>query len=166
MRRTHYVCTIEGCGRAHDAKGLCRAHYRRWKRHGDPLAPLTLAPAGSGWISNGYRVFNTTREHIAVAEKALGKALPPGAIVHHIDENRLNNEPSNLVICPGNGYHGLLHQRMDARAACGNPNWRKCPYCHQHDDPANMRLEKSGRCVHRKCSAKARNTAYAKRRAA
>jgi len=51
-------------------------------------------------------------EHILVAEKALGKPLPPGAEVHHLDENRRNNKPNNLVICPSRAYHKLLHMRM------------------------------------------------------
>lgn len=31
--RQHYVCTVEGCGRPHRAKGLCTAHYHRQKRN-------------------------------------------------------------------------------------------------------------------------------------
>lgn len=29
-------CTVPNCDRPHDAKGYCRKHYARWKRHGDP----------------------------------------------------------------------------------------------------------------------------------
>lgn len=32
------VCSIEDCGKPHVAHGFCESHYRRWKRHGDPLA--------------------------------------------------------------------------------------------------------------------------------
>lgn len=31
------ICSIENCGKHVVAWGLCDAHYRRWKRHGDPL---------------------------------------------------------------------------------------------------------------------------------
>ncbi len=46
----------------------------------------------------------TTYAHIRVAEKALGRPLPVGAIVHHHDENKLNYEESNLVICQNRAY--------------------------------------------------------------
>ena len=50
-------------------------------------------------------------EHVKIAEKALGKKLPAGAVVHHLDENPSNNDPRNLVICPSEKYHKLLHHR-------------------------------------------------------
>ncbi len=169
--RTHFVCTIEGCDQPHDAKGLCRHHYKKLKRHGNPLNPPLRAPDGAGWLDRkGYRLFTVNgkarREHVMIAEVALGRALPSGAVVHHADENPANNSPSNLVICPSNKYHRLLHQRLDAMKACGNPNWRKCPYCRSYDDPANMRGEQCGRFVHPNCSARAKRESLSRRRAA
>lgn len=34
---TKKTCTIPGCGREHNARGWCQAHYKRWVQHGDPL---------------------------------------------------------------------------------------------------------------------------------
>lgn len=31
-------CKMEGCDKLVEGHGLCKAHYLRWKRHGDPLA--------------------------------------------------------------------------------------------------------------------------------
>ena len=31
-------CSIEGCERPRHARGWCSHHWRRWHRHGDPLA--------------------------------------------------------------------------------------------------------------------------------
>lgn len=31
------ACAIEGCGRAHYARGWCAVHYFRWRHHGHPL---------------------------------------------------------------------------------------------------------------------------------
>lgn len=169
MSRKYRVCIVADCDQPHDAKGYCRSHYKRWRLHADPLV-VKQAAHGSGWIQDGYKYFTVDgknkREHNIIAERILGRCLPQGAIVHHVDEDRLNNKPGNLVICPNHKYHHLLHQRMRAVHACGNPNWRKCPYCGKYDDTVNMRGEQCGRFVHRECSANARQEAYAKRRMA
>lgn len=36
-----HVCSIDGCGKEHVARGWCNVHYRRWKAHGDPLGGAT-----------------------------------------------------------------------------------------------------------------------------
>lgn len=51
-------------------------------------------------------------EHILKAEKALGKYLPVNAVIHHIDEDGLNNSNDNLVVCEDNAYHQLIHAKM------------------------------------------------------
>lgn len=51
------------------------------------------------------------REHIIIAEQALGKHLPKKAVVHHHNGAKDDNRPGNLVICQDQGYHLLLHQR-------------------------------------------------------
>jgi len=77
-------------------------------------------------------------EHVIVVEAAMGKPLPGKYPVHHINENRSDNRPENLVVCESLGYHQLLHRRMEARAACGNANWRVCAFCKRYDDPNVM----------------------------
>ena len=86
---------------------------------------------------NGHRG-ELRGEHVLVAEKALGKPLPLGAIVHHVDGDGANNAHSNLVVCPDQGYHQLLHLRQRALAACGHADWVKCQFCKGWDDPGQM----------------------------
>lgn len=77
-------------------------------------------------------------EHVLKAEKALGKSLPAGVEVHHVNERRADNRNVNLVVCQDHAYHVLLHIRTRALKACGNANWRQCKYCKVWDDPANL----------------------------
>lgn len=92
-------------------------------------------------------------EHILVVEAALGRSLPDDAVVHHVDENRGNNANTNLVACQDRAYHNLLHRRMRALAACGDPNAKRCKICHgysnQHDIMPSSRKEDA--FVHREC---------------
>ena len=54
-------------------------------------------------------------EHILIAEKSLGHCLPRGAVVHHSNQIKSDNRPSNLVICQDNAYHQTIHKRMRRR---------------------------------------------------
>lgn len=79
----------------------------------------------SGWIG----------KHVLIAERALGRYLPNGAEVHHVDDNALNNANSNLVICQSHEYHHLLHVRARIVRAGGNPNTQRiCWDCRQLKD--------------------------------
>lgn len=95
-------------------------------------------------------------EHILIAERALGRTLPPGAEIHHHNGINNDNSPGNLVLCDSRAYHKMLHRRARAHKACGHADWFKCSYCQQYDDPKNMwkRLGYYGRApfyIHRKC---------------
>lgn len=98
-------------------------------------------------------------EHVIVAEKALGHYLPEAAEVHHRDQDTMNNDPSNLVICQDHEYHMLLHRRLRAYRACGRADWLKCVYCGKWDNPTNMYVRhsraKGPNARHRACHAAA-----------
>jgi hypothetical protein len=56
-----------------------------------------------------YVKSNSTYKHIIVAETFLGRKLTDSEIVHHIDENPSNNEPSNLAVM-SKDKHIALHK--------------------------------------------------------
>lgn len=111
-------CAAKDCVRdvRMPSTGLCQKHHIRFVRYG--RLESTKAEYGAGTINaGGYRVISIagkpTYEHISIAEKALGKKLPSGAVVHHMNKQRADNHtPYNLVICQDQSYHLLLHRRM------------------------------------------------------
>ncbi len=54
-------------------------------------------------------------EHIMLAEQVLGRPLKRGEVVHHVNEDKLDNRKENLLICTVS-YHATLHHRMRAQA--------------------------------------------------
>jgi hypothetical protein len=62
-------------------------------------------------------------EHRLVAERAIGRPLLDGELVHHKDENKQNNDPSNLEVVQGNAEHFVRHRRSGvALRLPGEPN--------------------------------------------
>lgn len=103
-------------------------------------------------------------EHILVVEKALGRYVPAGADIHHVDENPGNNAGSNLVLCPDSAYHKLLHQRLRAFIACGNASALRCCICHGYEDQADIKTTTGPRAYHRRCATAYNRANVAKRR--
>jgi hypothetical protein len=53
---------------------------------------------------NGY-----VYEHIVVAEKDIGRSIRDDEEVHHLDFNRLNNSPENLLVLTSSSHKKLHH---------------------------------------------------------
>lgn len=108
---------------------------------------VALTLPGGGW----------RREHIVIAERALGRPMPVGAVVHHVNHDSTDNRRENLVICQDHAYHMLLHRRERARDACGDPNALRCHICSGYDRQEDMRVRaRAGNresSTHRSCAA-------------
>lgn len=121
-------------------------HHARWRYVDDSGHVRLYAPWHPNASSSGH-VF----EHVVVAVRALRKPLPPAAEVHHVNEDPADNRPSNLVICEDHTYHFLLHARMRALQACGNPDHRACVRCGRWSHPDEMLRHDRYTFVHSEC---------------
>ncbi len=72
-------------------------------------------PSMNGYVAvhqpNHHRAsgFGLVYEHILVAEKKIGRELYPQEVVHHIDRNRSNNDPDNLLVFATKADHTSFH---------------------------------------------------------
>lgn len=109
--RSAKYCSMKCCGKAHRGR-----NSPRW--------------SGGKKIAYPRDESSLVDDHRFIAEKALGHPLPKGAEVHHLDGNRKNSNPSNLVICESRKYHRLLHARQRILSIGGHPDqYRICTYC-------------------------------------
>ena len=85
------------------------------RRSGIPLASRRTADA-LGYIRIAVPGRGEVYEHRVVAEVVLGRGLSRTEVVHHIDEDRMNNEPSNIEVLRSNHHHRAIHRKpVDSR---------------------------------------------------
>ncbi len=109
-RRTGDVRSCEMCGvlfyeiRSRLNRGLGRFCSRQ-------CSSVSLRGSGKpgNYVGNGSNKWK--REHVRVAEAALKEKLPNGYCVHHVNENKRDNNEQNLIICSSTRIHALLHVR-------------------------------------------------------
>lgn len=117
-RSSNMKCEVVNCEEPAKGNGLCNMHYaRQYKGNPTGSAEKLRRAKGSGTIhAGGYKELcvngEKILEHRLLAEKALGKKLPVGAVIHHLNGNPFDNRSCNLVVCPDQTYHMLLHTRQ------------------------------------------------------
>lgn len=115
-------CVIEGCAERPRRLGMCEFHSQQFRTWGDPLVGITIAPDGTGSIrKDGYRALTVHGHpladkwgHVLEHRKVLYDKIGPGPhachwcgcavtwgglslTADHLDFDRANNAPSNLV---------------------------------------------------------------------
>lgn len=116
------ACSIDGCNKPVDSKGMCGMHAQRVRRYGDPHYVTSnqqfrencraAALAYKVAEPHVYKKRHNRHEHRVVAEEMLGRPLVRGEIVHHIDGNKHNNAPSNLQVMTQADHLRLHHAEM------------------------------------------------------
>lgn len=64
-------------------------------------------------ISRNCRNGSAIYEHIVVMEKAIGRQLRRGEVVHHVNEDGRDNRLANLVLCENQAHHFRLHKEQN-----------------------------------------------------
>lgn len=112
------ICRVEECGEKAVVSGerLCHFHYRRFQAGLSLTNVRFMARRGHGTFDKcGYIVVRINGknyfQHRLVVERAMGKLLPITAHVHHLNGIKYDNRQQNLVVCPNDEYHRLLHRR-------------------------------------------------------
>lgn len=148
-------CAVAGCTSNRKARQWCYKHYKRWQRHGDPLAPsrndqdaaerfFGRVDVGDCWEwtgsrSNGYGYFapppgdRAVGAHRWAYEHLIG-AVPDGCQLDHLCRNRACVNPDHLepVIQRTNILRG-------ASPAARNAAKTHCPQGHPYDETNTYR---------------------------
>lgn len=87
------------------------------------LNKLGLTLRNASRIKNMLRGVKTYRQggkrkfvHRGVVEHILGRPLSRDEIVHHIDLDKLNNNPHNLLLCKNKSFHRKVHLQLESIA--------------------------------------------------
>ena len=89
-----------------------KLHYKVWNKGIQSPLRMEKHPGWKGGIKIGYNGYVIVRryrkdclQHRIIAEIKIGRKLRKGEVVHHIDENKTNNDPNNLMVFSSSSEH-------------------------------------------------------------
>lgn len=143
-------CLVEGCDKARHGRGWCSTHYRRWRKHGDPLvasAPrgrtLSCPKCDSVFISvNPRRLFCSRSCAVAAANDRRETIAAYPSVCAHCGDKYVNGSYQSLYcsrICKGRAadfrkrlknqgltseqYIEMLDSQGHRCGICQSPDW-------------------------------------------
>ncbi len=148
-------CSLEHCQNKYKAKGYCSNHYKLSKKYNDLSLVKKNRKKGLGCIrKDGYKITCekgvNTLEHRSVYEKYHGVKIREFEVVHHIDDNPLNNSIENLMLFKNQSAHLSFHNKKrneEKFRKLGETDMLKfCPKCKKllalteyHKNPCHRR---------------------------
>lgn len=114
------ICSIPGCYKKTEAKGLCSAHYTRLRRHGDPLAGRTVVGEPAKFLQEvvlKFRGNDCLQWPYGRDRKGYGLIYIDG---HHCIASRIVCEAVEGP--PPTDRHQAAHSCGNGHLGCVNPN--------------------------------------------
>lgn len=96
----------------------CESVRRALRHFGETIRPRGaggLPPNRNPFWRGGKQPYKDKGQKYWAAKIAtfcFGQALPHGSVIHHIDENNTNNDPTNLILFSSNADHLRTHYQL------------------------------------------------------
>jgi len=97
------------------AARIGEAQRRAWqtKRKRKPVGSTNLSQDGYVRVKVIPGAGQWRKLHHVIVEETIGRPLVAGEVVHHINGDRLDNDPDNLHLCADQTEHGRVHASFE-----------------------------------------------------
>lgn len=96
---------------------ICKNEFLGWRKSNKfcsrKCMGLAWAKPEVNKYTNTSKNYKRTPDHRLVMEKMIGRKLKPEEVVHHINCNRRDNRPENLMLFKSNAEHIKHHRKIE-----------------------------------------------------